>query len=778
MMDTPMLLEPFIVQPPALDEQRAARIAEQEFGKQGTVTELGGERDQNFRIDADDGEAYVLKISSPADDVSSLDLQTEALRHVHRIDPNLPVMEIVPTVDGSPWTSVDDGETYLVRMFTHVPGRTISGEELDEKALYEYGAVVARLGKALRGFFHPDADYDILWDLRHTSELRSLLDYVTDNERRELAERILDRFEDRVEPVFDLLRAQVIHNDLTLDNVLLDERNQVSGIVDFGDLTHTALVSDLVMALASVMYRREDPIEAAQAVIRGYVSVTPLEEEEANLLVDLVAARHLTWGVTVAWRVDEHPEKTDDHSIAGVDDGWELLRSLDEWGLDVVGRRLRTVALASNIPYSRMDTSELASRRRQVLGSSPLSYRDPVHFVAGEKVWLYDSSGHRYLDAYNNVQVVGHANPAVADAIGGQACKLATNTRYLHEAPVTLAERILATMPDELDRVLFVNSGSEATDTAWRLATAATGNNGAIVSENAYHGITDATTAQSPAIWPESFCPDHVETVQPPIDEICRRMHTDRDPVEDISKSLETLEKKGSGTAAFVFDSLFTSDGIYPPGEERLGSMIDRIREAGGVVVADEVQTGYGRCGSNMWGFQSAGVVPDIVTIGKPMGNGHPIAAVVTRSDITSTLYDQTGFFSTFGGNPVSCAAALAVLDQIQERALLTHVVEVGKYLRDGLQELAVKYELIGEVRQRGLMIGVELVRDRETWEPAPSETTTVVNGLRQRRVLIGSTGKDSNVLKIRPPLVFEKEHADRLLEALNDVLSEQSLRT
>lgn len=778
MTDASELLEPFIVQPPTLDEQQAGCIAEHEFGKRGTVTELGGERDQNFRIDADDGEAYVLKISSPADDVSSLDLQADALRHVYRTNPDLPVMNIVPTTDGSPWTSVDDGETYLVRMFTHVPGRTVSGEELDDEALYEYGAVVARLGKALRGFFHSDADYDILWDLRHTSKLRSLLDNVTDEERRDLAERILDRFEDRVEPVFDSLRAQVIHNDLTLDNVLLDERNQVSGIVDFGDLTHTALVSDLAMALASVMYRREDPIEAAQAVIRGYVSVTPLEDEEANLLVDLVAARHLTWGVTVAWRLDEHPEKTDEHSVAGVDDGWELLRSLDELGLDTVGRRLRTAALASDVPYPQMNTSELESQRRQVLGSSPLSYRDPIHIVGGEKVWLYDSSGRRYLDAYNNVQVVGHANPAVADAIGGQARKLATNTRYLHEAPVTLAERILATMPDELDRVLFVNSGSEATDTAWRLATAATGNNGAIVSENAYHGITEATAAQSPVIWPESFCPDHVETVQPPIDEIPRRMDAGRDPVEGVSESLETLEERGSGTAAFVFDSLFTSDGIHPPEEERLGSMISRVREAGGVVVADEVQAGYGRCGSNMWGFQSAGVVPDIVTLGKPMGNGHPVAAVVTRSDIASTLYDQTGFFSTFGGNPVSCAAALAVLDEIQERDLLTHVVEVGKYLRDGLQELAFEYELIGDVRQRGLMIGVELVRDRETWEPAPSETTAVVNGLRQHRILIGSTGRDSNVLKIRPPLVFEKEHADRLLEALDDVLSEQSVGT
>ncbi|MBV0926322.1 aminotransferase class III-fold pyridoxal phosphate-dependent enzyme [Halomicroarcula limicola] len=774
MIETPQLLKPLTVQPPTIDEQQAAWIAEHEFGKQGSATEIGGERDQNFRVDVDEDEAYVLKISSPADDVGSLDLQTEALHHVNRIDPDLPIMEPVPTLDGSFWTSIDVGETYYVRMFTHVSGHPVSGSELDDEVLYDYGSVVARLGKALRSFFHPNADYDIVWDLRHTSELRPLLDSVTDPERRALAERILNRFENRVAPDFESLRMQVIHNDLTLDNVLMDEQNRVTGIVDFGDLTHTALVSDLVMAVASVMYRHENPIEAAQAVIRGYVSITPLEDEERNLLVDLVASRLLAWGVTVAWRIEEHPEKIDDHSAAGVDGGWALLQSLEEDGLDNVGRCLRTASLSSNVPYPQMEQSRLCSRRSTVLGESPLFYEDPVHVVGGESVWLFDSDGQRYLDAYNNVQVVGHTNSAVADAIGGQARKLTTHTRYLHEAPVRLAERLLATMPDKLDRVLFVNSGSEATDVAWRLAKAATGNNGAIVSENAYHGITDAVAEQSSTIWPESFSPEHVETIEPPVDERFHRSNSNSEPVKDMTESLDSLERQGLGTAAFMFDSLFTSDGIYPPDKIQLGKMTDRVREAGGLVIADEVQTGHGRCGSDLWGFQSTDIVPDIVTIGKPMGNGHPVAAVVTQSDIASTLYDQMGFFSTFGGNPVSCAAALAVLDQIQQRDLLTHVSAVGEYLKESLEELAADYELIGEVRQRGLMIGIEIVKDQDSWEPAPRQTTAVVNGLRQRQVLIGSSGKNDNVLKIRPPLIFEKGHVDHLLERLNEVLSEQ----
>ncbi|WP_416838621.1 aminotransferase class III-fold pyridoxal phosphate-dependent enzyme [Haloferax sp. DFSO52] len=773
MTDAPPGLEPLVVEPPSLCSSRAATIVEEEFGKRGTATELSSERDQNFHVETEDGEEFVLKISSPADDAAALGLQTQVLAHVHDTAADLPVMRTVYTTDGRPWTSVEaNGVTYLVRLFTHLPGGSVTIQDLDTEALFEYGETVARLGEALRGFFHPDARYDILWDLRHTPTLRSLLDSVTTDRRRDLAERVLDRYDDRVDPVFETLRAQVIHNDLTLDNVLLNDDGHVSGIVDFGDLTHTALVCDLVMALASVMYRRNDPVEAAEEVVRGYVSVTPLEVEEARLLADLVAARLVTWGVIVAWRVEHHPEKTD-HTVDGVDDGWALLEELDDIGLDAVQRRLQTAALGSVVPYPRMETDDVLARRRQVLGESPLSYDDPIHLVAGDGAWLFDPEGRRYLDGYNNVQVVGHAHPDVAAAIGGQARKLATNTRYLHESVVTLSERILDTMPDELDRIFFVNSGSEAVDLAWRLATAVTGHDGAVVTPHAYHGITDVSAALSPEIWPEEDRPDYVETVSPPVETSSHHASTGTAPTEEMADALDTLETNNFGVAAFVFDSMFTSDGILPPDSEVLGRMADRVRDAGGLVVADEVQAGFGRTGTAMWGFEAADIVPDIVTLGKPMGNGHPVAAVVTRSDIASTLMERTGMFSTFGGNPVSATAALAVLDAIEGDDLLSHTADVGAYLEAGLAELAATYDIVGEIRRQGLMVGVELVHDDETWAPAADETAAVVEKMRQRRVLIGSTGMHGNVLKIRPPLVFDHDHADHLLSALEASLAE-----
>lgn len=348
-----------------------------------------------------------------------------------------------------------------------------------------------------------------------------------------------------------------------------------------------------------------------------------------------------------------------------------------------------------------------------------------MHFVNGEGVWLFDPSGERYLDAYNNVQVVGHGHPGIAASIGNQARTLVTNTRYLHESVVELSERILETMPDEFDRVFLVNSGSEANDLAWRLATAATGRGGAVVSEYAYYGITDATVALSPDIWPGDSGPAHVETVPPPVDRSLQGRAAAADPVGEMTEAVTWLEERGPGTAAFVFDSMFTSDGILPPDGERLRGMADLIHDAGGLVVADEVQSGHGRTGSNMWGFQSAGVVPDIVTMGKPMGNGHPVAAVVTRSDVASSVMNRTGMFSTFGGNPVSSVAALAVLDAIEEEGILEHTRDVGEYLHTGLAGLATDHDLVGEVRRRGLMIGAELGLDPYPDAASPSPTIT-----------------------------------------------------
>jgi 4-aminobutyrate aminotransferase-like enzyme len=396
--------------------------------------------------------------------------------------------------------------------------------------------------------------------------------------------------------------------------------------------------------------------------------------------------------------------------------------------------------------------------------------------VRGDGAWLEDVEGRRYLDAYNNVPVVGHAHPRVVEAIARQASLLNTNTRYLHEHIVELAERITASMPDGLDTVMFVNSGSEANDLAWRLATAVTGGDTGLVTDWAYHGVTHAIADFSPSEWPRGEQPAGVETFAAP--NTYRGRYADAaDPVgvarEEITAAIQRLAARGRRAAALFIDSLFTADGIFAPGPDVVRAFVAGARDAGALWVADEVQSGHGRTGDDLWGFRAWGVAPDIVTLGKPMGNGHPIAAVVTRSEIVDRFAAQTTFFSTFGGNPVACAAALAVLDVIDDEGLVASAAEVGRGLRNGITVLAGQDERVGDVRGRGLTAGVELVTDAASRQPDAELAARVKDGMRERGVLIGTTGRAGNTLKIRPPLCLAETEAALIVETLGQVLAE-----
>jgi len=479
------------------------------------------------------------------------------------------------------------------------------------------------------------------------------------------------------------------------------------------------------------------------------------------VLPDLIAARAVADAVLFGWRAALHP---DNAYLQGWAEVLPLLGYLEDEGNALLRHRLLPGA----------DTSAdagLTQRRTAAFGPalSPLTYDRPLHLVRGEGVWLIDADGERFLDCYNNVPVVGHAHPRVTDAIARQSRLLNTNMRYLTDAPVELAERLVASMPEGsgLDTVLFVNSGSEANDTAWRLATTWTGGGGAIVTRFAYHGVTEAIAAISPEEWLATGQPAHVETFDPA--DPYRDAHLDMP--DGFAAAVARLRERGVDAAATFVDGGFTSDGIPVPPVDGVRALADRTHESGALYIADEVQVGHARSGAHLWSFAAQDVAADIVTMGKPMGNGHPVAALITRRELTERFAEQTEWFSTFGGNPVACAAALAVLDVIEDEQLIARAGHVGPALRAALGDVQRAHDAIGDVRGIGMLTGVELVRDPSTKEPDPELTDAVANGMRVRGVLVGTTGRAGNVLKVRPPLAFGDEHIVLVAEALHATL-------
>jgi 4-aminobutyrate aminotransferase-like enzyme/Ser/Thr protein kinase RdoA (MazF antagonist) len=717
----------------------------------------------------------VLKVSNAVEDAAVVDMEVAAIERVAAVDPGLPVAVPRPTLDGGMVGRLSAGEsTHLVRLSPLLPGRHAEPEDLSAEDITAIGDVVARVGHALRGFFHPAAGRVILWDQQRLPRLFNHAELLPDGPQRRLLERVIRRLRERVLPAFPILRSQVIHNDLTLDNLLLDDDRRVSGIIDFGDMAHTALMLDIPATLQSLLRGREDIFAVAEQFMAGYASVMSLEEREADLLGDLLAGRMAQTILIAAFRNHQYPDNAYIQSWAAP--AWELLELLDDVGFDEAGQRL---AVISRAPLARaLPDDELAARRRRVLGSAlePLSYQQPLHLVRGDGAWMYDASGRRYLDAYNNVPIVGHGHPRVVKAIAHQAATLNTNTRYLHENVVELAERLTATMPDGLDTVMFVNSGSEANDLAWRLATNASGADAGIVTEWGYHGLTAGIAPFSPSEWPRGEQPAGVETYPAP-DTYRGPYVAASDPVAvarvEMTGAVGRLAERDRRPAALFMDSTFTADGIFVPPAAVVGELVAVARAAGALFVADEVQCGFARTGDGLWGFSAWGVAPDIVTLGKPMGNGHPVAAVVAGADIVDRFAAQTTWFSTFGGNPVACAAALAVLDVIQDESLVARAADVGGRLREALTALTAGHASIGDVRGRGLMAGVELVMDRASREPAGALADRAKNAMADHGVLIGTTGRHGNVLKIRPPLCLSVDQARLIATTLDEVLTD-----
>ena len=769
---------------PRVTQEAAVRIVDELYGIDGSAAALPSERDQSFLISCDEAETesnerFVLKISNAEESFEFLDLQNQMIQFLSECKIDLEFPRILLTKTGESITRIrdEDGREHFVRLLSWLEGECLAeAQPHGRKLLASLGQTLAQMDAALVEFSHPAAHREFYWDLRNAAMAQKFAGLLPNN-RRSLVERFFAEWQ-MID--WNRLRFSIVHNDANDYNVLVRgsgrAQHRVTAILDYGDVVHSATVCNLAVALAYVMLDKPDPIGAAARVVAAYHETYPLTEPEIDVLYTLAVTR-LCCSVCYAARQTRDVPDNEYLNISNAP-AWALLEKLSTLPLEWPTRVFRYACglPVVKVPASQLRTSsELVTARRQRLGPSlSTSYQTPLHIVAGSKQYLYAADGRRYLDCVNNVAHVGHSHPLVVRAASEQMAVLNTNTRYLHEKLIGYSKRLTALLPEPLSVVYLVNSGSEANELALRLARAHTGREDVIVIDGAYHGNTSAMIDLSPYKFDGPGgrgCPPWVRKV--PMPDVYRGEHRGPDAATRYAQSVMEAAQRGSGPAALFCEVALSCGGqiILPPGY--LKEAFAAVRAAGGVCVADEVQTGFGRAGERFWMFETQGVVPDIVTLGKPIGNGHPLGAVITTRAIADSFANGMEYFNTFGGNPVSCAVGLAVLDVIRDEELQENAFEVGEYLKDELRQLQQEYSLIGDVRGAGLFIGIELVRDRETLEPADHEAAEIVERMKERGVLLSTDGPFHNVIKIKPPLVFSRTDTVFLISNLNYVIKD-----
>ena len=423
-------------------------------------------------------------------------------------------------------------------------------------------------------------------------------------------------------------------------------------------------------------------------------------------------------------------------------------------------------------------------REKYIAPSFSLAYDSPIHFVKGKGQYLYDYKGNKYLDAVNNISHVGHCHPKVVEAAYKQNKILNTNTRYLHESIINYAQNICATLPDDLEVCFFTNSGSESNDLALRIARQYNDSYESIVIAGAYHGHTQALIDVSPYKFNGKGglgARDFVHVVPMPDkyrgEHINKNFKFEKYYIDKVKHIIADIENRGKQLALFIIEPILGCGGQVKLPNIFLKESFRAVKNAGGLCIVDEVQIGFGRLGSHFWGFEMSSVKPDIITLGKSIGNGHPLSITITRKDIADMFNNGMEYFNSFGGNPVSCEVGQAVLDVIREEGLQSNALEVGSYLFQGLLNLKNNYDIIGDVRGRGLFLGVELIKESNHMIPASEEAKKAINLMRDRNILLSTDGPENNVIKIKPPLVFNRKNADYLLDSFDSVLSEMTIK-
>ncbi|MEM1339680.1 MAG: aminotransferase class III-fold pyridoxal phosphate-dependent enzyme [Bacteroidota bacterium] len=749
-----------------------ATVLEKEFGLQeASFKLLNGYANKNYSVASEKGK-FILKTYLESQRLQEVVAAENELLLYLKLHQKAAIPQPLPFVDGSFLKVLEvEGVPRLCRLLSFVSGIFMGDIALNSALVASLGGFAAHLDKALLHFDHVALRARVSrWDLQNVHHNKAYSIHIPSARRRNLVHYFFQQYEQFVLPELPKLRKSCIHGDFNEWNILV-ENDAVCGIIDFGDCSQTQLINELAIAATYVFYASKHPLEYAAPLLQSYHAILPLEEKEIALLYWLIAMRLCTSVCNSAYAKVVDPE----NQYASVSEGkaWKLLEQWLRIGPQKAENCFRNalgLPLAEYPPLSNV----LNKRTTYLSKILSISYQQPIAMERAAFQYMFDRHGHSFLDAYNNIPHVGHQHPRVIAAGTNQLAKLNTNTRYLYDLLPDYAERLLSKFPKPLNKVFFVNSGSAASDLAIRLAKAHTGLQHLLVMEHGYHGNTQIGIDISNYKFNHpkgQGQASHIYTTALP--DTFRGAYTNNDGSAGKNYANEAIQKlKNSATriAAFITEPVVGCGGQVPLAKGYLKPMYAFIRSQGGVCISDEVQTGFGRLGDSFWGFEQQNVVPDIVVLGKPMGNGHPIGAVVTTPAIAQSFEQGVEFFSSFGGNPVSCAIGLAVLEVLEEEGLPQNALEVGNYYMTLLRGLQPQYPCIGDVRGSGLFIGVDIVKEG-TLEPDTALAQLLKNQLREKYILVSTDGPYNNVIKSKPPLCFSKDNAVEVVDRIQQQL-------
>ena len=739
---------------------------------------LTGEYEFNYLLVAADGTKYIFKLATDEHNFDFFDAQVKIVNHLLHSEVADKFSHYVPNLDGELLSKIQvNGKAYYIRLLTFLDGDFwMDLNEKQDELHVDLGDFLGKMDKALQDFSHPAMKRHYTWDINNTADANRKLSCIKDHERRRIAGYFILQFEMEVLPNISLLRHAYAHHDANDTNILI-KGGKVRGLIDFGDMVYTALVNNLAVACTYAMMNHPDPLHAASLVVSGYHQAYPLTEQEVDLMYYLIAGRLCISVTQSAWNASL--ETNNEHHFISVVPAWDLLNKLIRINPLKAKDQFRKACGFDGLINEKGYEEILKERNRYIGRNLSIAYTHKLKMVKGALQYLYDDKGNTYVDCVNNPSHVGHCHPVVVKRMQKQIATLNTNSRYLHDDMIDYAKRLTGTLPSSLSVCYFTNSGSEANDLAVRMSRHFTKQKDIIVLDHAYHGTSTVAMEMSPYKFDGKGGFGQMPWIHKALNPDLYRGPYRYDDKEagkkyaaDVERIIGELKKEAKAPAVFICETLLGVGGQAPLPPGYLKEVYKYVRAAGGVCIADEVQVGFARVGDKFWGFELQEVVPDIVVMGKPIGNGHPLAAVVVTNEIADAFNNGMEYFNTYGGNPVSMATGLAVLDVIEGEEMQQHAKETGEYLMNGLRRLMDKHPLIGDVRGHGLFIGAELVKNRLTLEPAIPEIDVIVENIRSKGYLLSTDGPFHNVLKIKPPLTFNKENADELLSYLDEALS------